>query len=329
LSIDGSVTKDIVTVSGTGNNISFSQGQTLTVDCLANSSVDVDSKQFYGNANGGEVEITDTSNGVEYSNPVCTTTYYYAPIDPLTGEADFDNEFSSPSIINDDDSTLEYETTDPLLLNLQGGKVQTTSLNGSGTYFDMQNNGQQVQTGWATAGEGFLVYDPNNTNTVTDEANLVTGFGELNLLAQSVDGTNSGTLTSSDALWDSLKVWVDTSGTGNFQSGQLETLDQLGITSINLDAAAENQDSNENTIVADSSFTFANGCTGDIAGVSLAFNPNAVLNQPSTPNAAASNSLDSLISAMAAFAPPTAGQTSLLAANSATYQAPLLAANPG
>ena len=62
----------------------------------------------------------------------------------------------------------------------------------------------------------------------------------------------------------------------NFQSGQLESLAQLGITSINLNAMQESVNSNGNTIVADSSFTYANGTTGDIAGVDLTFDPNTV-----------------------------------------------------
>ncbi|MET3135553.1 hypothetical protein AAKU55_005865 [Oxalobacteraceae bacterium GrIS 1.11] len=196
---------------------------------------------------------------------------------------------------------------DPIILNLHGEKVQTTALSGSGTYFDMQNNGHKVQTGWATAGEGMLVYDPNNTGTVTQDSSLVAGFGALSTLAK----RSSGTLDAGNPLWNQLKVWVDQNGDATCQQGELKTFDQLGIASIKLDSTAEHVDSKGNTILNDSSFTWKNGGTGDIAGVGLAFNPNApalnsfaaVVNMVcATPNSnSTSGSLNHLIQAMASF----------------------------
>ena len=346
LNLIGAVTGDTVTDSMKLNSVTFLTNGIVTFDLDPNSGVSVnDGDQNLTTGNSSAVvnekvsgastsssvvdgTVTDNGSNTGSSSPCGGYTYTY---DVYSSDGDYLDTTTISTDPPDDGNEYLFvsQQADPIILNIQGNQVQTQGMSNSAATFDMQNNSQQVQTGWATAGEGMLVYDPNNTNTVTDEANLVAGFGELNSLAQSVDGSNSGMLTSSDALWGSLKVWVDASGTGNFQSGQLETLDQLGITSINLNAATENQNNNGNTILADSTFTYANGSTGDIAGVSLAFNPNAALNQPSTPNASVNNSLDSLISAMAAFAPPTAGQTSLLVASSATYQAPLLAANPG
>jgi hypothetical protein len=215
---------------------------------------------------------------------------------------------------------------DPIILNLEGGRVETQGLSSSTAHFDMRDNGCEVKTGWGTAGEGYLVYDPENTGTVADASDLVAGFGALDSLAQAVDGETGGTLNSSDPLWDKLEVWIDAAGTGSFQSGQLYSLDQLGIASINLDAAPENEDSNGNTILADSSFTWADGAKGDIAGVSLAFDPKEVQGQTSSPNSVANNSLDSLISSMASFGAPASAQTTTTAAGSQAYQSPLLSA---
>ncbi|KVN25510.1 hypothetical protein WJ63_15355 [Burkholderia pyrrocinia] len=169
----------------------------------------------------------------------------------------------------------------------------------------MQNNRQKVQTGWGTAGEGYLVYDPNdpnNTMAVTQDSQLVAGFGALQSLAQQVDGVGHGALTAADALWSSLKVWVDTSGTGQFQSEQLMNLDQLGITSINLDGAQVNQNTNGNEILVDSTFTRADGSTGDVAGVNLMYNPTATASP-------ADGQVRSLIAAMASYGAPAASTT--------------------
>ena len=160
---------------------------------------------------------------------------------------------------------------DPIILNLDGGAVQTQGLETSTAFFDMQNDGEKVHTGWVTAGEGLLVYDPDGSNSVTGDRDLVAGFDALKELAGEVDGASSGTLSASDALWSKLKVWVDTTGTGDFHSDQLYTLGQLGITSINLNAANVERNSNGNTILADSSFTRSDGSSGDIAGVALRF----------------------------------------------------------
>ena len=161
---------------------------------------------------------------------------------------------------------------DPLVLNLSGNTVQTQNLVSSNAYFDVQNIGVQDHTGWGTAGEGYLVYDPNNTNSVRNEGSLVAGFSALKVL----DANNDGVLNSLDAAWASLKVWVDPNGSGVFAAGSLMTMDQVGISSINVNASHVGQLQNNNTILDDSRFTWNNGTTGDIAGVDFNFHANTV-----------------------------------------------------
>jgi trimeric autotransporter adhesin len=109
-------------------------------------------------------------------------------------------------------------------------------------------------------------------------------------------------LNANDTTWNQLKVWVDAAGNGDFQSNQLYSLDQLGITSINLNAEQVNEENNGNVILDDSTFTYSNGTTGDIAGVDLIYNPSPVQGDEN-------NRLNSLIAAMASFNPQTADQT--------------------
>ena len=108
-----------------------------------------------------------------------------------------------------------YDGEDPIILNLTGGVVDTQGVKNSQAMFDMQNNGHATQTGWATAGEGILVYDPSNPNgAVTHDAQLVAGFSVL----QGMDTNNDMALSCNDAAWSNLRVWVDTTGTGKFES---------------------------------------------------------------------------------------------------------------
>jgi len=197
---------------------------------------------------------------------------------------------------------------DPIILNLKGDSVQTTSANGSSTYFDMQNNGEKVQTGWGTAGEGYLVYDPDDagyTTAITKDSQLIGGFDALRSLVQQVDGTVNDVVTSGDAIWNDLKVWVDTTGTGTFQEGQLLSFAQLGITSIDLNGVQVNRDSNGNEILVDSTFTRADGTMGDIAGVNLKYNAYGTPSGPAGADASAQQT-DNVISNMVGYGAQTA-----------------------
>ncbi len=62
-----------------------------------------------------------------------------------------------------------------------------------------------------------------------------------------------------------------------FQPTYLFNLSDLGITSMDLHSALVNKPDHGNTIIDDGSFTWKGGQVGDIAGVSLAFNPASVL----------------------------------------------------
>ena len=189
---------------------------------------------------------------------------------------------------------------DPVILNLNGGQVQTTSLSASIAYFDMQNDGYKERTGWATTGEGMLVYDPTNPDArITHDSQFVAGTSVL----QGMDSNHDGVLNVSDSAWKDLRVWV-TDGTANFKEGQLQTLSGLGISSITLDAAQNIQNNNGNTVLSESTFTWANGNTGDLDGVALATGaPRSGLSASSLPlqTLVGVGSLNLLIQRMAAL----------------------------
>ena len=168
---------------------------------------------------------------------------------------------------------------DPVILNLTGAVVQTQNLSTSSAYFDVQNIGSRQHTGWGTAGEGYLVYDPSNKNSVTNEQSLVPSFAALRAL----DLNKDGVLNSLDKAWSSLKVWTDAAGTGAFVAGSLQTVSQLGIASINLNSSHPNTIQNNNTILDDSTFTWNSGSVGHIDGVELHFHANTVVNYVAPP----------------------------------------------
>ncbi|MBL4775804.1 MAG: hypothetical protein JKY87_07105 [Mariprofundus sp.] len=67
-----------------------------------------------------------------------------------------------------------------------------------------------------------------------------------------------------DANWDNLRVWQDLNQDGISQAGELSSLDQLGITSINV-ASTQNSEvlANGNQIADLGTFTYTDGTTGN------------------------------------------------------------------
>ncbi|WP_175772710.1 beta strand repeat-containing protein [Paraburkholderia phenazinium] len=331
VALDASGKSSTIDVTGLGVTVYATDSQVNFSGAAANNNAD----NVYGAGNstpdGGWSQLSaEAAQGIIGTPSVPTTLSdpsadTVAASDPGSSEENDPNEVVVTPVPNPDVTSTPLpdscpDGTDPIILNLDGGSVQTTSLAGSSASFDMQNNGQNVQTGWGTAGEGYLVYDPNdpgNTTAVTQDSQLVGGFGALQGLAQQVDGSAGGSLTASDALWNNLKVWVDTTGTGQFQSGQLESLAQLGITSINLDGEQVNQNSNGNEILVNSTFTYANGSTGNIAGVNLMYNPNATVSPGATTASLADVQINKLIAGMASYGVQAAG-SSVLAASQST-----------
>ena len=132
---------------------------------------------------------------------------------------------------------------DPLILDIGGDGIRTTNAAGSNAYFDFAGDGVRTRTGWVSAGDGFLVLDRNHNGTIDSGVELFSNFTPLTngTLAASgfdalreFDANHDGLIDRKDAVWSSLRIWRDANGDGTSQAGELLTLDQLGIISINL-----------------------------------------------------------------------------------------------
>jgi hypothetical protein len=324
--IDMRANGTITTVTGSSDTVATAVGATSDTihDTGANMNLAASGDILNVDA-GGLAAFVTGNNDLAYGNYDTIVGSGSGDYSIGAGDVDQGSVYSESGAYYDD---TWYDEYDPLVLNLQGGDVQTQSRATSNATFDVQNSGQPVRTGWATAGEGMLVYDPTNPDgPVTQDSQVVKGFGALKTL----DSNGDGVIDSHDQAWKNLRVWV-TDGTGNFQSGQLETLDQLGITSINVNSTLLNQNSNGNTLIDAGTFTWADGSSGNVDGVAFDFTSTAL--PPGVPDTsgdsasqvAAMTSVNQLISAMASFAPPPAAQTSAIAANDSQVTAPLLAA---
>ena len=153
----------------------------------------------------------------------------------------------------------------PLVLDLTGTGINLTPLTYNSPYFDLTNDGFARQTGWVGSGMGILCFDPddrNITNITQLFGNATTdGFDLLRVL----DANHDNVINASDPVFNSLRVWVDANGDGITEPGELYTLSQLGIVSINLNATQVDQTIAGNRISSISSYTLADGTTREIA----------------------------------------------------------------
>ena len=177
------------------------------------------------------------------------------------------------------DDGLDF--TSPLVLDLTGSGINLTPLNTSAPYFDLANDGFARQTGWVGAGMGLLCFDPNDQNIT----NITQLFGNETTdgfdILRKLDANHDNVINASDPAFASLRVWVDANGNGASDSGELHTLNQLGIVSINLNATAVTETIAGNKISSISSYTLADGTTREIVDAWFA---NSTMNtKPLTP----------------------------------------------
>ena len=171
----------------------------------------------------------------------------------------------------------------PLVLDLDGDGVEIVSLDKSKAFFDLDVNGFAELTAWVKGDDGFLAFDRNGNGRIDDRTEL---FGALNpTWAQFANGftelaklnTNGdGRIDAQDAAFGSLRIWRDLDGDGLTDEGELQTLAQAGITSINLAATYVNQTRGDSWISHAGTFTRGTGpaqTTGKVEDVWFDTNP--------------------------------------------------------
>ncbi len=132
----------------------------------------------------------------------------------------------------------------PIVLDLNGDGV-TTLTKDNGVYFDIENTGFAMKTGWAAPTDGFLVWDRNGNGLIDNSGEM---FGSATLTSggtvasngflalASYDSNHDGVINASDPIWSNLKIWVDANSNGVTDPGELHSLSSLGIAGLNLDS---------------------------------------------------------------------------------------------
>ena len=166
----------------------------------------------------------------------------------------------------------------PIILDLNGDGVKTVDLKDSEVMFDLNGNGRKQLTGWVDKNDGLLVLDRNG-NQVIDDGRELFGDGTLKsdgsglchdrfeALAQE-DSNGDGIIDAADANWSKLRIWRDLNQNGRTDEGELFTLDELGITSLNLNYTRNSNASNPsggNYLFGTGSYTTSDGQSHELA----------------------------------------------------------------
>ena len=160
--------------------------------------------------------------------------------------------------------------TDPLLIDLDGNGIKTTTVN-EGRFFDHQSDGFKELSAWVSNEDGILYIDKNNNGIIdngselfgenyvkSDSTNATTGFDAL----ADLDSNNDSVIDSSDTQFSNLKIQKG--------DGTILTLEEAGISSINLDFQNVNQtDENGNTQIESGTFVKTDGTVGELGSYAL------------------------------------------------------------
>ena len=168
---------------------------------------------------------------------------------------------------------------DPIILDLDGDGLETVGL-ASNVYFDHDGDGVLTKTGWAGANDALLVWDRNGNGTIDTGAELFGDFTPLpnGTLAPNgfaalaaLDSNGDGIIDASDPAFAELKLWRDADQNGATGAGELISLADAGIVSLNLAHTLKNQNlANGNQLTREGSFTRLDGTTGGMGEFKLA-----------------------------------------------------------
>ncbi|MDQ3746291.1 MAG: hypothetical protein M3444_18110 [Acidobacteriota bacterium] len=128
----------------------------------------------------------------------------------------------SPGHMDENGNCVGLNT--PVLVDINGDGFAMTDAAG-GVRFDLNNDGVAEQLAWtrADSDDAWLALDRN-------------GFLALAVFDKPEQGGNGdGIIDNRDAVFSSLRLWQDANHNGISEPGELHTLSELGVASIELD----------------------------------------------------------------------------------------------
>jgi len=185
------------------------------------------------------------------------------------------NAFSTAQVAALGSSQVNALLSSPLALDLNGGGVRTLNVV-TGVRFDIDGDGAIDRTGWVAPGEGLLARDLSGDGVINDGSELFGTATRLpdGSLAQegfqalaALDTNADGRVGTSDSAFAELRVWLDADSDAVTDPGELKTMAEAGVRSIELNPRTISQFDEGNLIGLTSSFESTEGQTREIVDV--------------------------------------------------------------
>jgi Ca2+-binding RTX toxin-like protein/GH24 family phage-related lysozyme (muramidase) len=158
----------------------------------------------------------------------------------------------------------------PVALDLDGDGIESGTVK-----FDADNDGQLEKSGWVGGDDGWLVVDWNGDGKIDQQAELdfarygLDGMTDMDGLAYRFDTNRDGTVDANDRGFDKLLVWQDADMDGVTDAGELRSLADRGVASIDVHlpeiTGSMTPAVGDISVLRETSFTRTDGTTG-IAG---------------------------------------------------------------
>ncbi|MEQ9326954.1 MAG: hypothetical protein RJQ21_06625, partial [Rhodospirillales bacterium] len=149
-------------------------------------------------------------------------------------------------------------------------------------FYDLDGDGYRENVGWVAPNDGLLAIDLAADGTTSGADGIIEQGREINFTIGTVADTDleglrlqydsdaNGVLDSNDTHWNLFRVWQDLDQDGESDEGELRTLAEAGITSIDLWADGEPEELEDgNVLNGTSTFGRGGGATGVLWNVGL------------------------------------------------------------
>ena len=172
----------------------------------------------------------------------------------------------------------EVGIVSPIILDLDGRGVTTVSAYLGRARYDMDGDGIADITSWMGRGEGMLFLDRDGNGTLSNAGefsfvNDVEGAASDLVGLRAFDSNGDRTLSSGDSRFADFRVWRDGNGDGVVQDGEIMTLGEAGIASLNLigQAVEGNTALGDVAVLNTGSYTRTDGQTAQFIDAALTY----------------------------------------------------------
>ncbi|MEL7223531.1 MAG: hypothetical protein AAGL17_01420, partial [Cyanobacteria bacterium J06576_12] len=158
-----------------------------------------------------------------------------------------------------------YAFVSPIALDLNGDGVQTTALGDTTGTFDLRGDGTQIESGWLSSEDAFLVVDNNGNGTIDDISEMFGGdVGDGFAKLATYDTNGDGLIDTNELLGGGLALWRDGNSNHQTDAGELVSLGSQGITSLDTAFVETPVYQNGNVLIEHGSATKADGSKVDL-----------------------------------------------------------------